>query len=106
MTQPTAWDSSMSDYMKNLLWFGWSTGGPLSPGQGYYSIEVMQNGIKMFNQTLRELAREKQIELVDLETIQQPDTTMFYDDCHFNNYGSHALAQYIASELLNSNDDW
>ena len=59
----------------------------------------------MFNQTLRKIALEKRIELVDLETIQQSDTTMFYDDCHFNNYGSRTLAEYIARELLGSKSD-
>ena len=100
LTQPTAYDSNSKDYMKELFWFGWSSDGSLEADQYYYSIEVLREGMGLFNESLRKVCREKNVRLIDLEAIQEPDTTMFYDDCHLNNYGAEKVADFIAGRLL------
>ena len=99
LTQPTAWDSLAPEYMKELFWWGWTTAGPTVPGQDYYTLEVLRQGMDRFNQTLKEVCNDLQVELLDLTAIQEPDTTMFYDDCHFNIHGARKVSDFIAEYI-------
>ena len=63
----------------------------------------MVRGISLFNESLKIVCSENSVELYDLAKISEADTTMFYDDCHFNNNGAHKVAEYIAAHFLLEN---
>ena len=102
LTQPTAWHPDMKEHMKKLLWCGF-TQDSSEKNQAYYSIDVMVRGISLFNESLKIVCSENSVELYDLAKISEADTTMFYDDCHFNNNGAHKVAEYIAAHFLLEN---
>ncbi|MBN2288376.1 MAG: hypothetical protein JXQ83_03520 [Candidatus Glassbacteria bacterium] len=100
LTQPTAWDRQAPGYMKELFWFGWTAGGSSVPDQDYYSVRTLREGMDLFNESLKRVCLESGAELYDLAAIQEPDTTMFYDDCHFNNQGARKAADFTTAHFL------
>jgi len=100
VTQPAMWSPSLSDSLKDLLWFGGI--GKYSPGyeREYYSVEALADGMKMYNETLLKTCRMRQVECFDLASLVVNDDTIFYDDCHFNERGAEKVAGYIARYML------
>lgn len=95
MTQPTMWRTDLSQTEKDLLWFGWG------PNRKYfYSIEALVEGISAYNQKLLEVCQQHQVECIDLAETLPKDTTVFYDDVHFNESGARQVAQIVADYLL------
>jgi len=56
--------------------------------------------IETFNATMREVAKAKNVKLIDLVVAIQKDTKYFYDNWHFTDAGVEKIARVIASELL------
>ena len=95
MTQPTFWRNDLTQAEKNLLWFGW---GP--EREFFYSLEAMIQGMAAYNEKLLEVCRQRQVECIDLATLLPKDTTVFYDDVHFNESGAERVAKVVADYLL------
>lgn len=102
MTQPTMWKLGLSEELDALLWFGGIGDFQKESGKVYYSSEALEKGMKKYNDTLLKICRERQVECIDLSSILEKDTTVFYDDVHFNESGarkvSSALSNYILSQ--------
>jgi hypothetical protein len=95
MTQPTMWYSGLSQEEKDLLWSG---RGP--NGQYYYSLEALIQGMSIYNERLLEICRQRQVECIDLASALPKDTTVFYDDVHFNESGAVQVASIVADYIL------
>ena len=54
----------------------------------------------MYNETLLTVCRNRRIECIDLESSLPKDTTVFYDDVHFNVSGSRKVAEIVSNYLL------
>lgn len=94
MTQPTLWRSDLSRTEKDLLWFGWG------PNYEYfYSVEALLAGIAQYNARLLAICQQRQVECIDLATLLPKDTTIFYDDVHFNEQGARQVATIVADRL-------
>jgi hypothetical protein len=95
MTQPTLWRTDLTPAEKDLLWFGW---GPQR--KFFYSIEALIEGMSAYNNKLLEICQQRQVECIDLAHTLPADTTVFYDDVHFNESGARQVTQVIANYLL------
>lgn len=102
MTQPVMWERDLPEKLKRLLWFGGIGTFRRGSEREYYSVEALDAGIRMYNDTLLKTCRLRQIECIDLSSILPKDTTVFYDDCHFNENGADAVAEIIARYLIPS----
>ena len=100
VTQPVLWRSGLPDELKNLLWFGGVGRYRQSIEREYYSVEALATGMDMYNETLLWVSRIRQVECFDLASCLVKDTTVFYDDCHFNEDGSERVAELLARYLL------
>ena len=95
MTQPTMWRPDLTPEEKELLLFGWShqTG-------VYYTVEALLEGITAYNEQLLMICEARGVECIDLATALPKDTTVFYDDVHFNERGADLVAETITDYLL------
>ncbi len=95
LTQPSMYRSDLTPAEKDLLWFGWSSGRKF-----YYSVEAMAEGMLKYNQKLLEICQQRQVECVDLASMLSKDTTIFYDDLHFNENGAIRVAKNLADYMI------
>lgn len=98
LSQPTIW-GDVTPYEESLLWFGRQ--GPVQEeGNAYYSAQALDRGMTAYNQVLFEVCAEHDLACVDLASQLPRDTTVFYDDAHFNESGSRAVAEVLTAEFL------
>ena len=95
MTQPAMWRSDLRPAEEDLLWFGWRADLIV-----YYSVEALAAGMAVHNEKLLEICQQRQVECIDLASALPQDTTVFYDDVHFNESGAEQAAGVIANYLL------
>lgn len=53
-----------------------------------------------FNDTLLNVSQNRHLECVDLASMLEKDTIVFYDDAHFNESGSQKVAMILSEYLL------
>lgn len=100
LTQPTLWKAGLSPDLEALLWLGGVGDFQVESEHEYYSVEALAQGMDLYNAALVETCRKYQIEVIDLAAQLPKDTTVFYDDCHFNETGAEQVAQIIANYLI------
>jgi hypothetical protein len=100
MTQPTMWRPNLPRELSDLLWFGGIGHYQHEMGKPYYSVEALAKGIDLYNETLLRICRERGIECIDLASVLPRDTSVFYDDVHFNENGARAIVQILSTYLL------
>ena len=98
-TQPTMWRPDLSKKLTSLLWFGGIGDFQADSGKPYYSVEALAEGMHEYNDELLTVCRERNVECIDLSSMAK-DTTVFYDDVHFNDSGARAVARVLASYIL------
>lgn len=99
LTQPTMWRPGLPPELDRLLWFGGVGNFQVQPGQPYYSVEALAEGIRRYNDELLQVCKEQLAECIDLTGLAK-DTSVFYDDVHFNESGSRQVAQLVATYLM------
>jgi hypothetical protein len=92
LTQPAMYRSDLDEYEKSLLWF--------APGNRHYCPGDMALLLSRYNECTRSVAERLGVPLVDLAAQLPRDTSVFYDDCHFNVSGCAAVAKIIATTSL------
>lgn len=97
VTQPVLWSRDLFDGLRKLLWFGY-----IDNSREFYAVEALEEGIYLYNQRLIEVCRKRGVECLDLANQLPKDTSVFYDDCHFNEPGARKVAGIIAQYLLQS----
>jgi hypothetical protein len=55
-----------------------------------------------FNQELLDVCIQNSLECYDLASVVPKDTTVFYDDAHFNERGGRIIAQRLTDYLLST----
>jgi lysophospholipase L1-like esterase len=100
MTQPTLWRAGLSPELRDLLWVGGIGDYQVNAGCDYYSIEALAEGMKMYNDQLLSICRSRNVECIDLAARLPKDTSVFYDDCHFNEAGAAQVADVLSQYLL------
>lgn len=94
ITQPTLWNTNMTAYEEKIAAYS-----SVQINNSFLSPQAMEKGLEMFNDKLREVAIGDNIELIDLAIQLPKDTTVFFDDCHFNKSGSAKVANIVYQEL-------
>jgi len=100
MTQPAMWKPNLPNDLASLLWFGGIGDFQNEPGKPYYSVTALERGIKAYNDTLLRICRERHIDYIDLASILEKDTSVFYDDVHFNESGARKIADVLSRYML------
>lgn len=96
MTQPTMYRPDLTEAEENLFWGG------AGPGRKYfYTSQAMIDGMARYNQRMLEVCQQRQVECIDLASALPKNTTVFYDEVHFNENGSRLVSDMIANYLLN-----
>jgi lysophospholipase L1-like esterase len=100
LTQPALWRKDLAAELRSLLWLG-GVGDFQNPKvrTEYYSVEALAEGMRLYNDALRELCASRGVECFDLASRLSPDTSVFYDDLHFNDAGSERVAGLLANHL-------
>lgn len=100
MTQPTMWKPGLPQNLDALLWLGGIGDFQKESGKPYYSVAALEKGMKAYNDTLLRVCRERHVECLDLASVLEKDTTVFYDDVHFNEGGSRKVADTLSRYML------
>jgi lysophospholipase L1-like esterase len=100
MTQPAMWKPGLPQNLESLLWLGGVGDFQKDSGKPYYSAAALEKGMKAYNDALLRICRERQVECLDLASMLEKDTTVFYDDVHFNESGSRKVAEALARHML------
>lgn len=90
-TQPTLYHPDMSPKLAALLWQQTETGA--------YPPDVLAAVIAAYNATLMNVCRQYDVPCIDLASNLPKDTSVFYDDCHFNVGGCEAVANLVCEFL-------
>ena len=72
---------------------------PGLPGQPYYSVDAMADGMERYNNVLVDTCRRRGVECLDLAAALARSTDNFYDDVHFTEAGSAEAGQLVAEHL-------
>ncbi len=76
------------------LWLGWI--GPQGEPRGFVNAADLQGAMDRFNQEMIRVAGLDKVEVFDLASRIPKTRAMFYDDCHYTNEGSRAVAEQVA----------
>lgn len=93
LTQPTIWKENLEPKYEQLL----LTSG-FENNSHFYSTSALNEGMKKFNEALKETCSKNNIEYIELNLPK--NTTVFYDDYHFNESGAIIMATEIYNNLL------
>ena len=85
------------------MWLGSADGWPPNAEGGpYYTVRVMAQLLDRYHGLLRDLARRRNLGVIDLATLMRPGLDTCYDDVHFNEAGSARVAEILAERLISS----
>ncbi len=87
LTQPTMYQKNMPNDFESLIWEHTDTGA--------YTTEVLAEVMSSYNTTLSDICKKYNISCLDLASQMPKDTSVFYDDCHFNENGCNLLANTL-----------
>lgn len=98
VTQPSIWRDGLEPAVQRLIWFGGVGEG--ARRKGFTSIPDLARAMDRYNAALLEVCREMGLECFDLAAKTPKDTSVFFDDCHFNESGARRVARELADYLL------
>lgn len=88
MTQPTLYRQGISSSDEGLLW-------QHIDEKSAYSASVLAQIMDEYNKLLLDVCQKEGVPCIDLSSMLPKDTTVFYDDCHFNISGSEKVANVL-----------
>lgn len=102
ITQPTLYDKELDDNHKKLIWAGGIGDFQNGKGNAYYSVKALAEAMQQFNDVLLKICKTENVPWLDAHRLLPKDTTVFYDDCHFNESGSQKLAELLYQKIVMS----
>ncbi|MCI0697053.1 GDSL-type esterase/lipase family protein [candidate division KSB1 bacterium] len=100
MTQPVWWNSGLTAAERaSLLPLGSIGYSAPSIKYDYYSVEIMAECMRMYNDKLVDTCRQFGVECIDLASCVPQTTQVFYDDCHFTEFGAELVADIVVDYL-------
>lgn len=91
LTQPTLYQDNMPPELSGLL--------SEYTAAGAHTPEVLRGLIDAYNRCLLETCAEMEVECLNLADKLPRDTSVFYDDCHFNRSGCRQVSQLLLEFL-------
>jgi lysophospholipase L1-like esterase len=98
ITQPTMWQSDVPPELDRLLLMGARGGFPIA--NTYYTVDALTQALRAYNTALWSICSELSLDCVDLTPLLPQDTSVFYDDFHFNESGADKVATALAKQLV------
>jgi hypothetical protein len=96
INQATFYKDSMSEFENSLLWMGGVGDFQQEKNHAYYSAKALNQAMGFYNERMKNFcASHSQIKFIDLASQLPKDTSVFYDDCHFNESGARKVAEVI-----------
>jgi len=100
MTEPFIYQKETPGEIDKNLWMGYF------PKHGInLSNKFLSDEMNRFNGAVRQLAKEYNVELIDLEKEIPKNLTYFYDDVHFTPQGTYLVAKIIGNYLTEHLDN-
>ena len=99
MTEPFIYQENLPREINEKLWMGWL--GAASHLKTNLSPEFMLKEMNRFNNAVRKLARDYDVELIDLEKEIPKTLTYFYDDVHLTPEGAKRASEVISVIFAN-----
>ena len=94
------WKPNLPKELDALIWAGGIGDYQRERGKVYYSAEALKSGMERYNDTLLKICQSRQLECIDLSSILDKDTTVFYDDMHFNESGAQKVSNALSNHIL------
>jgi lysophospholipase L1-like esterase len=95
MTMPSLYRADLTPEEDAALWLGY-----LNHGELNLDTPTLLRGMQLFNEAIRETARDRGHLLIDLAPVVPRDLEHFYDDVHFTAAGNRVVAEHIVDALL------
>ncbi len=103
VNQATLYRDSLNEFESSLLWMGGVGDFQKDKSHSYYSSKALNVAMQLYNERMKEFCSNKpSIKFIDLAAQLPKDTSVFYDDCHFNERGAKKVAEIISISLLDS----
>lgn len=102
LTQPAMWDTISNPGLERFLWFDY-TSRDVYNNPVHYSSRALRSVLDRYNATMMDFCEKESYPCLDLATLLPRDTTVFYDDMHFNVSGSKQVAELLYAFLTK---DW
>lgn len=100
VNQAALYKDTMSAYEQNLLWMGGKGDFQGKGPNAYYSPAALNKALQLYNTRLKQFCAGKaDVVFIDLSAQLPRDTSVFYDDCHFNERGAQQVARIISAGL-------
>ncbi|MEX0717621.1 MAG: SGNH/GDSL hydrolase family protein [Planctomycetaceae bacterium] len=90
VSQPTIYRADLPEAMADLLI---ST----SPPHGAYSHAALEQVSRRANEVMLDVCRREGVDHIDLDRILPKDTSVYFDDCHFNDAGCERIGVVLAN---------
>jgi len=100
MTQPAVWRADLAPELLDTLWLGGIGDYMETPGCTYYGPPALIEAMGMYNDALKEVCAEEEVDCYDIAGDLPCDPTFFYDDVHFNTAGGRRVAELFGEYLL------
>ncbi len=100
LTQPSMWREDLGEDLSALLWFGHISNARKERGNAYYSAGALEKSMNAYNLAAIRLFEERDIEYLDLASMLEKNTNVFYDDVHFNENGARLVAERLSKYML------
>lgn len=97
LTQPSLWRPDLPPAEQRLLWFGWV--GRFDDPKGYITVADGARAINAYNEALLDVCRSNRLECFDLAARVPKDSSVFFDDFHFNENGACIVARLLVDYL-------
>jgi len=97
MTEPSVYQENLPEEIDEKLWMGWL--GAASSLRINLSPDFLFREMNRFNNAVRKLSQEYQVELIDLERQISKDLEHFFDDTHFTPRGAERAGEVISDYL-------
>ncbi len=81
------------------LWLGGVGNYQEQPGQPYYSVDTLADGMQRYNDVLVDTCRQRGVECLDLAAALARSTDNFFDDVHFTEAGSAEVGRLVVAHL-------
>lgn len=100
INQAALYKDTMSAYEQGLLWMGGKGDFQADGKHAYYSPRALNKALQLYNQRMKQFCKDKPgIIFIDLAAQLPRDTSVFYDDCHFNESGARKVAEIVVHHL-------
>ncbi len=95
MTEPSIYQENLPKEIDEKLWMGWL--GAASSLKINLSPEFLFREMNRFNDAVRTLSKDYNVELIDLEKEIPKTLDYFYDDVHFTPKGAQKVSEVVTS---------